>query len=44
MLIDTSVSFQNYIEDCEICCNPIKIDYTSSNGEIIFFDANSVEQ
>ena len=44
MLIDASVSSQSYIEDCEICCNPIKIDYASFNDEIIFFDATSVEQ
>lgn len=43
MLIDPSVSSQSYIEDCEICCNPIKIDYASFNDEIIFFDATSVE-
>lgn len=25
-LIDTSVSHQTYIEDCEVCCRPINID------------------
>ena len=25
MLLDASVSKQKYIEDCEICCNPIEI-------------------
>ena len=26
VLIDASVSEQNYIEDCQVCCRPIKID------------------
>lgn len=27
MLLDPSAGAQCYIEDCEICCNPIEIDY-----------------
>ena len=44
MLIDTSVTGQNYIEDCETCCNPIQINYTTAENEIAFFEANSIEQ
>ncbi|MDG1237331.1 MAG: CPXCG motif-containing cysteine-rich protein [Flavobacteriales bacterium] len=44
MLIDTSVTGQNYIEDCETCCNPIQINYTTTENEIAFFEANSIEQ
>ena len=25
---------QSYIEDCEVCCCPIEISYTVSDGEI----------
>ena len=25
MLLDPSIQQQNYVEDCEICCNPIEI-------------------
>ena len=28
MLIDLSVPSQVYIEDCEVCCNPLRIHYT----------------
>ena len=28
MVLDTSVRRQTYIEDCEVCCNPIEIRYT----------------
>lgn len=43
MLIDTSQSKQNYIEDCEVCCNPIQLLVTSENQEITSFQAESIE-
>ncbi|GAB4516491.1 MAG: hypothetical protein OHK0046_21940 [Anaerolineae bacterium] len=40
MLLDTTVDGQSYIEDCEICCNPIEINYSVDDyGEISSFDA-----
>ena len=39
MLMDTSVSEQSYIEDCEVCCRPIQITYTASGGQVESFDA-----
>ncbi len=44
MLIDTSQSHQSYIEDCEICCNPIQLSVVSENQEIIGFEAENIEQ
>lgn len=44
MLIDTSVREQKYIEDCEVCCNPIEIYAQAEDGEIIVFDAQNIEQ
>ncbi len=44
MLIDTSQSQQGYIEDCEICCNPIQLSVTFENQEIISFQAENIEQ
>lgn len=44
MLIDTSQSHQNYIEDCEICCNPIQVSVIVQNQEIESFQAVSIEQ
>lgn len=44
MLIDTSQSYQNYIEDCEVCCNPIQISAYTERQEITDFQANSTEQ
>lgn len=44
MLIDSSQSYQQYIEDCEVCCNPIQVQITTENQEIIGFDAQNIEQ
>ncbi len=38
-LLDTSVQGQTYIEDCEVCCNPIEITYEISDGEVTLFEA-----
>ena len=27
MLLERSREVQNYIEDCEVCCQPIQIEY-----------------
>lgn len=44
MLMDTSISQQEYIEDCEVCCNPIQIRVGIDEGEINQFEAISIEQ
>lgn len=44
MLIDLSQRQQSYIEDCEICCNPIQISTTIESQEIVSFQAESIEQ
>lgn len=44
MLIDTSIAQQEYIEDCEVCCNPIQIRVGIDEGEISQFEAISIEQ
>ena len=28
MVLDSSVRCHTYVEDCEVCCNPIEISYT----------------
>ena len=37
----TSVSGQNYVEDCEVCCRPILIAYESDGEEVTSFDAQA---
>ena len=44
MLLDPSVGNQNYIEDCEVCCNPIDVHCIMENNELVSFSAESIEQ
>ncbi|WP_299677848.1 CPXCG motif-containing cysteine-rich protein [uncultured Tenacibaculum sp.] len=43
MLLDPSLS-ETYIEDCEICCNPIQITTQFDDGELVGFQAINIEQ
>ena len=43
-MIDPSIEEQNFIEDCEVCCNPIDITYASNGNQITGFSAYSIEQ
>jgi len=44
MLLDPSIPEQNYIEDCEVCCNPIQVSYQIRDGELESFEATDIEQ
>ena len=45
MLLDPSVEgTQRYVEDCEVCCNPIGVTVTVEDGEVVAFWADSIEQ
>jgi hypothetical protein len=44
MLIDPSITKQNYVEDCEVCCNPIEVTPEFQSKELIAFQAISIEQ
>ena len=44
MLIDVSQPDQNYIEDCEICCNPLQIIVVTNGEKIENFTVNNIEQ
>lgn len=43
-VLDLSVEEQKYIEDCEICCNPIEVSYKAEDNIITFFEAKQIEQ
>ena len=44
MLVDLSQTHQSYIEDCEICCNPIQLTIAIQGQNIIDFRSESIEQ
>ena len=43
MLLDPS-SDSNYIEDCEVCCNPIQITTSYEEHQLVSFSAENIEQ
>ncbi len=42
-LIDLSVEEQSYVEDCEVCCRPIQIDYQTDFEQVTYFEANTLD-
>jgi hypothetical protein len=44
MLLDPSISKQTYVEDCEICCNPIQVEPQFIALELVGFEAVNIEQ
>jgi transcription elongation factor Elf1 len=44
LLVDLSISHQQYIEDCEVCCNPIEFRIECSGQALENFQAQSIEQ
>ncbi|KQC32796.1 cysteine-rich CPXCG superfamily protein [Nonlabens sp. YIK11] len=43
MLLDPAYS-QTYVEDCEVCCNPIEITVQFEEGELLHFEAKEIGQ
>ena len=44
VLLDPSVPAQTYVEDCEVCCNPMELRYAFEVDELVSFEAQSIEQ
>jgi transcription elongation factor Elf1 len=42
MVLDLSVDRQTYVEDCEVCCNPIEISYAVEEEELADFSARAL--
>lgn len=43
MLLDVSTS-ETYVEDCEVCCNPMQISTHFDDGELIHFEVENLDQ
>ena len=43
MVLDTSVKTQSYVEDCEVCCNPIEVRYAIEDDAILDFSVKVLE-
>ncbi|MBD0824726.1 CPXCG motif-containing cysteine-rich protein [Aestuariibaculum marinum] len=42
MLLDNSVNSQHYIEDCEVCCQPIQIKLKFINLDLVDFQVSKI--
>lgn len=43
MLLDGSLNQTEYIEDCEVCCNPINISFQQQEESIVSFSAQTMD-
>ena len=44
MLLDASVNSQTYIEDCEVCCNPIELQVKFQDNVLVELEIRNIEQ
>jgi hypothetical protein len=43
MVLDPSVPSQTYVEDCEVCCQPIEVSYVVEDESLVEFAARVLE-
>lgn len=41
VLLDVSIEKQRYIEDCEVCCNPIEFHILFEDRELVDFQVST---
>lgn len=41
IVVDTSAGDQSYIEDCQVCCQPMRVEFASSDNEILYLNVSS---
>lgn len=42
MLLDASISEQTYVEDCEVCCQPVEIYVCFREQKLVQFEVKQV--
>jgi hypothetical protein len=43
MILDSSEENSDYIEDCEVCCRPIELEFKFRGDNLAMFDAKQME-
>ena len=43
MVLDVSEPHQTYVEDCEVCCKPIEVEYTLNGESVAEFEARVLQ-
>lgn len=44
MILEPRPETQTYVEDCEVCCNPIELTFRGDSDGLSRFDARAIEQ
>lgn len=44
ILLDTTAGGQTLTQDCEVCCNPMEIDYAIEGGNLSLTDVRDIGQ
>lgn len=44
MLVDVAAGTQTFIQDCEVCCNPIEFRCEVDHSGLVSLDAYSIDQ
>ncbi len=43
LVLDLSVPEQTYIEDCFVCCRPIRVSYTADDGTLMSLNVDNAD-
>jgi hypothetical protein len=43
MVLDPDEASAEYIEDCEVCCRPIELEFVFSGERLVSFEAKKME-
>ena len=43
LTLDLSVARQSYVEDCPVCCRPMLVSYSATDGELDDVQVESVD-
>lgn len=44
ILVDTSVEAQTYVEDCEVCCNPLEFRIACGHAGVFSVEVRPLDQ
>ena len=43
MILDPDMSEEVFVEDCQVCCNPIEISFIMKSGNLQSFQATKLQ-
>ena len=44
VFLDMAAETGQFVEDCEVCCNPIEVAYQVEDGKITAFEARKTDE